>query len=474
MGNKKHLKNINDQNFVHFMRGLRQRGGYDKDFYGNKIGTKYCSMMISNSEFQSNSAEVGGAIKYSLYRPQMNNVTFLNNSANYGPNIASYPIKVGINNITDSTITLNNVASGQIYSSSLYMTLLDYDLQKIKINNTRDILITPATSNATIKGNFIKTISDGSLVMDGVVFSAIPGSKQMRYNLTTDQIDDQRTLMAYGTNFTTPTISANFRFWMPGEYISNNTWLTCQNGMYNLMWNSTKWTQWMDNANWLGNSTISVDQGYWRKSVNSSSIKLCPFKDSWLGGFNSNSTYPVNWKTGYQGILCAQCSTVNDDSYERVNNLYWVKWGHYFFYVLRLIAILTSYVWIIIYISNLIHNNDSNKLLFARILINYAQITTLIITYNTSFPYIIYVIFSPLQLLGFGARTAFLMDWFTSSSEANIFDSSPTITTIFMVLLLPIILVIILIITYVVLKIIRRNRIKRIKDRAKSLLVIIQ
>ena len=24
-GNKKHLKNINDQNFAHFMRGLRQR-----------------------------------------------------------------------------------------------------------------------------------------------------------------------------------------------------------------------------------------------------------------------------------------------------------------------------------------------------------------------------------------------------------------------------------------------------------------
>ena len=37
LGNKNHLKNINDQNFVHFMRGLRQRGGYDKGFYGNQI-----------------------------------------------------------------------------------------------------------------------------------------------------------------------------------------------------------------------------------------------------------------------------------------------------------------------------------------------------------------------------------------------------------------------------------------------------
>ena len=35
--NKNHLKSINDQNFLHFMRGLLQRGGYDKGFYGMKI-----------------------------------------------------------------------------------------------------------------------------------------------------------------------------------------------------------------------------------------------------------------------------------------------------------------------------------------------------------------------------------------------------------------------------------------------------
>ena len=31
MGNKNHLKNINDQNFSHFMRG------YDKGFYGSRL-----------------------------------------------------------------------------------------------------------------------------------------------------------------------------------------------------------------------------------------------------------------------------------------------------------------------------------------------------------------------------------------------------------------------------------------------------
>ena len=35
LGNKNRSKIINDQNFSHFMKGLRQRGGYDKGFYGN-------------------------------------------------------------------------------------------------------------------------------------------------------------------------------------------------------------------------------------------------------------------------------------------------------------------------------------------------------------------------------------------------------------------------------------------------------
>ena len=34
LGNKNHIKNINDQNFAHFMKGVKTKGGYDKGFYG--------------------------------------------------------------------------------------------------------------------------------------------------------------------------------------------------------------------------------------------------------------------------------------------------------------------------------------------------------------------------------------------------------------------------------------------------------
>lgn len=51
---------------------------------------------MKNQIFKNNTANSGGAIIYKNQRPQMENVTFLNNSAYYGPNIASYPIYMRI------------------------------------------------------------------------------------------------------------------------------------------------------------------------------------------------------------------------------------------------------------------------------------------------------------------------------------------------------------------------------------------
>ena len=49
MDNKNHLKNINEQNFEHFMRG------YDKGFYGNMIDTDEKSVHITTTINLSNS-----------------------------------------------------------------------------------------------------------------------------------------------------------------------------------------------------------------------------------------------------------------------------------------------------------------------------------------------------------------------------------------------------------------------------------
>ena len=50
---------------------------------------------MKNSTFINNTAvEAGGAIAYDLYPPELEDNYFVNNTAVYGPDIASYPYKI--------------------------------------------------------------------------------------------------------------------------------------------------------------------------------------------------------------------------------------------------------------------------------------------------------------------------------------------------------------------------------------------
>ena len=64
------------------------------DTYINK-----CSYNITNSTFKNNSAyRDGGVIKFTYFKPNITvNNTFINNTASYGPIMASYPVKIVMN-----------------------------------------------------------------------------------------------------------------------------------------------------------------------------------------------------------------------------------------------------------------------------------------------------------------------------------------------------------------------------------------
>jgi predicted outer membrane repeat protein len=56
--------------------------------------TYTCNYTITNTDFTNNSAKInGGAIRFTYYKPNIaGNNTFLGNTADYGPNMASYPV----------------------------------------------------------------------------------------------------------------------------------------------------------------------------------------------------------------------------------------------------------------------------------------------------------------------------------------------------------------------------------------------
>lgn len=69
-------------------------GGGVYVFLSNEVHFNYETNVI-DSVFWNNSASwEGGAIKYNLYPPVISNCSFESNSALYGNNIASYPVKM--------------------------------------------------------------------------------------------------------------------------------------------------------------------------------------------------------------------------------------------------------------------------------------------------------------------------------------------------------------------------------------------
>ena len=68
---------------------------------------------MSNCTFIQNSADEGGAIKYTKILPVLLNCNFVSNSAPYGSDIASYPVALKFGGTKDISLTLIDVDSGQ-------------------------------------------------------------------------------------------------------------------------------------------------------------------------------------------------------------------------------------------------------------------------------------------------------------------------------------------------------------------------
>ena len=88
----------------------------------------FCTSTLINVTFEKNKAiNRGGAIYYDLYRPTMENITYIDNEAEYGPNIASYPVK--ISPTTPGEEILEGIVSGQTVPQTLTFSLMDHDDQ---------------------------------------------------------------------------------------------------------------------------------------------------------------------------------------------------------------------------------------------------------------------------------------------------------------------------------------------------------
>ena len=182
-----------------------------------------CSNSIINNTFTLNSAtEKGGAILYNMNRPVFENNTFINNSALYGSNIASYATR--IINMEDflTKIEISEIASGMSYNKILKLALKDFDNQTMVLEHSNIAKISPITANASIEGIDYGKFRNGIATLQGLAFVSNPGTKNVEFSITSKAIDTTiisqilattpEELKAYSTSLT-----ANFRYCQPGE-----------------------------------------------------------------------------------------------------------------------------------------------------------------------------------------------------------------------------------------------------------------
>ena len=226
---------------------------YGGAIYYSWLGSKVWTLSIKDSSFKSNKAyEAGGAIYYDVYRPNMINNAFYNNSAVYGNNIASYPIKIKEKDSSQDQIVLNNIGSGISGNISFVFGLYDFDDQVVSLDNVSQITIRSIVNNTLVSGSTSIKVIKGIAKFDSVIFTSFPGYKNISFGLTSNAIDLAKVRKQISLNYTLNNILVSFRFWSPGEIIAKDICIECSSGSYSLLWNSTKCEIWISLADeWI-------------------------------------------------------------------------------------------------------------------------------------------------------------------------------------------------------------------------------
>ena len=114
---------------------------------------------------------------------------FENNKANYGPIIASYPIKIKLKDSNSDQITFDNVVSGISENISIRCALYDHDGQITSLDNISQLELKSIVNNTKITGYILVKVIEGVGTFEEIVFYGAPGKSQVRFSLNSKVLD---------------------------------------------------------------------------------------------------------------------------------------------------------------------------------------------------------------------------------------------------------------------------------------------
>jgi hypothetical protein len=404
-----------------------------------------CSLSLESIELVNNSALVkGGGLYYDYMRPTFKEITFTNNSASYGNEIASYPVRIKEISSDSNTIFLYQVGPSIKLEAPLILKLVDYDDQTMVLDSSSQILIQPANrSISSLNGFNSESLHQGVAIFENITFLAKLGSQNATFLALSKAINVNKIKKAFKDVHWENEIIVNFRFCRPGEKISENGyWTEWGSGQYSLQWNSAKCNKWMDNAIWLGGTQIYLDKGYWRNSLNSTKLYKWRNKEACLGQFLDREIHPTVWAKGYKGKLCKECEIIEGEKYQRVGNSYWRKCPEPVGNAIK-VSFLILGVFIFLLILILINVNkikDSNISILLKILTNYIHLISTSLSISINYPDTLQAMFLPIEQLGIASDTILNFDCFIHDYAIQGPFPSNSVLKIFLTSLLPLLI----------------------------------
>jgi predicted outer membrane repeat protein len=344
-------------------------------------------LQIANSSFMSNSASTqGGGIYWTGSQPQLTNLTYSNNSALYGPDIASFAYSMQL--LTSRRLADLEVASGQSIDWSIQVALVDHYDQVISIDNSSSGAITPYTSSGvSIIGNTKVVAEQGIFTFTNLLVSTQPDS-QASFYFTSDSV-----LLKSAVN-----ITLKVRDCITGEALQGVNCVKCAEGFYNLE-ASTECLKCPTGAVCWGNSTMSPKKGYWRANNSTDKFFQCPYDLGCLGG-EDDLSYTGLCESGYGGVMCQVCSS----GYSKTNGEQCAKCPDEAsnYVVLACIGVfsLTVAVFLVFMTIKSVYKPKSLLSIYLKILLNYVQLVLLTTTFNLDWPSQVLALFTVQQTAG--------------------------------------------------------------------------
>ncbi|CAG9321997.1 unnamed protein product [Blepharisma stoltei] len=363
-----------------------------------KLGCSYsgqCDFKVFSNDFVRNTAEYeGGAIDWREVMPKFENNSCENNKAEYGDNIASYPVSIKIMN-ADWNGELKDLASGQPTTTLLIVSLIDHLGSVVTTDNSSVAEIISTSKDVVLSGELKVAAVNGIFTFSSFIISAQPGSN-FSIEIQTNGVDISKSVKANdGLNYNSSLFTkVTLRECVLGEATVGVNCIICPKEFYSLDPKNEQCLACPDEAICYGNYTMVPKPGYWRSDMLSTKFWSCPNSKACIGSDPQNISYTGNCKKGYYGNLCHSC----EEGYSKAMENECAKCQSLTIIIIKASGIGLGFLllcWLMVRMSkNSAYKPKSLSSVYIKIFINYVQLITLTTTFSLSWPSYVKHLFS--------------------------------------------------------------------------------